>query len=296
MKYNFVVPSFVINNTRSTINDTDYASLGVVSLAPDGTTVGTYGPITQSLGDLDEGPVTLNMVLTDIDVPDGGSMGVVFTMMNKGWWSGKGTIEDALNTVCAGIIGALAGGQIAGFKTEATSGTPATTTTPAIPPTPPAAIAMPIWVAALAVIGVVAIMEGVKLLLVDCDGWVVNATMQIGRVELDQAASQAVWQWSTRYPGSDSPEGCGSNSNYTVNYEIAASSLEVEVPDLTGQRPKDALALLRNSGLIGAIGEEFKGLVDEPQVAGQNPSPGTLVLHSTTVTLNVEIPKGGPLP
>ena len=195
MKYNFAVPSFVINNVRSTNNDTDYASLGVVALAPDGTTVGMYGPITRSLGDLDEGPVALQMVLTDIDVPDGGSMGIVFTVMNKGWWSGEGTIEDALNTVCAGIIGALAGGQIAGFKTEATPGTPATATTPAIPPTPPAppaAIAMPIWVAALAVIGVVAIMEAVKLLLVDCDGWVVNATMQIGRVELDQAASQAV--------------------------------------------------------------------------------------------------------
>ncbi len=292
MKYNFVVPSLVINKVRSTFTDTDYASLSITTLAPDGTTVGNYGPISLSLGDLGEGhnPVGMNMALTDIDVPDGGSMGIVFIVMNKGSWSGQGTIESALNTVCAGIIGALASGQLAGV---ATSGTAATATAAAVPP---AAIAIPLWEAALAVIGVAAIMEGLDLLLVDCDGWVVNATMQIGRVELDQAASQTIWQWSTQYPGSDSPVGCGPNSNYTVNYEIAASSIEVAVPDLWGQSPQEALKILKSMGLIGAIRGEVKGLVDLPQVADQVPAPGILVLHSTTVSFDVMIPRGGPLP
>jgi hypothetical protein len=163
-------------------------------------------------------------------------------------------------------------------------------------PTPPSSLPISAWWAAIATVGILAIMEGFDLLFADCDGWVVNATMQIGRVELDQAASQAVWNWSTPYPGYDSPDGCGSNSRYTVNYEVAASSLQVAVPDLTAQSPDDALATLRSVGLNGMIRETFKGLVDEPQVAGQEPSPGTLVPHSTTVSFNVEVPRGGPRP
>lgn len=115
MKYDFAAPAMWIQSTRSPSSDTDYATLGIVAVAPDGTTVGTYGPITRTLGDVGSGPVDLSMALTGIDVPDGGSMGVVFTVMNKGSFSGGGSIETVLDTVCAGIMGALASGQIAGL-------------------------------------------------------------------------------------------------------------------------------------------------------------------------------------
>lgn len=280
MNYDFAVPAMWIQGTRSPFSDTDYATLGIVAVAPDGTTIGTYGPVTRALGDVGSGSVDLSMALSDIDVPDGGSMGVVFTVMNKGSFSGGGSIETALDTVCAGIMGALAGGQLAGATTAAG-----------------AAIAIPLWEAALAAAGVLAIMEGVHLLFLDCDGWVVNGTTTLGRTELDQIAGQATWGWSTHYHGSDSPDGCGSNSDYTVSYETIASSLPgIAVPDVLSQSPAEAIGALAHLGLFGKIMGQEKGLVDSPQVFEQHPSAGTHVLPSTTVELDVLIPRGGPPP
>ena len=90
--------------------------------------------------------------------------------MIKGSWSGSQAIESALNTGCSSILGGLAGYQLAGVATTAV---------------PASSVGIPLWIAPLADAGVLAILEGVSLLFVDCDGWVVKATMLIGRVELD---------------------------------------------------------------------------------------------------------------
>src|SRR5580658_2822872 len=64
--YDFVVPAFTIATLRSGFlgdkveSDTDYASLAIVAMAADGTTLQTYGPITQSLGNLGIGSHGLN--------------------------------------------------------------------------------------------------------------------------------------------------------------------------------------------------------------------------------------------
>jgi hypothetical protein len=293
VEYDFTVQDLYIYHRRSSgvfsSSDTDYASLGIVSLTADGTTVGTYGPVTWSLGDLTGGPVPLRMPLRHIDIPDGGSMGVVFTVINKGTWSGRGTIVDALNYVCGGLVGALGSGQIAGWVTKPTPNSDGTVSPPSPTPIGP-------WWAGIFALGVLGVWEGIKLLWTDCDGWVVNATMQFGRPELDQAASKEPWYWSSLYPGSDSPPGCGGNSDYMVDYEIAASSLEVTVPKVIGLSPQAAYAKLQDNELKVTTGRLIKTNLEVPRVASQDPPAGTTVTRWTTVVIDVAVWHGGPTP
>lgn len=290
MKYNFTVPSMWIQGTRAPIHDSDYASLGIATVAPDGTIIDTYDPITRELGSLESGLVDLNMELTDIDVPDDGSMAVVFTVMNKGTWSGHGTIIDALDKFVGGLVGALAGGQIAGQTNPATTDKDGNVQPPSSQPISP-------WWAGIAIIASLATFELVKIIWPDCDGWVVNATMTFGRTELDKTAGQATWSWTTHYHGSDSSDGCGSTSDYLVNYQVLASALPgILVPNLLSHDPQEALAELTTVGLSGEIVSESKGVVDSPQVYAQSPKAGIYVLPETIVELQVMIPSGGTLP
>jgi len=50
MQYNFTVPDMYITGTRSPFSDTDYATLAITSVSADGTTIGTYGPVTRHWG------------------------------------------------------------------------------------------------------------------------------------------------------------------------------------------------------------------------------------------------------
>jgi PASTA domain len=295
--YDFVVPSFRITTTRSLENDTDFASLAIAALAADGTTLQTYGPVTQSLGDLGNGTHGLDLALRGIEVPGGGSLGIVFTIANKGSSSVKNTIVGDLNTVCAGIVGALASGQLAGIATSGTPAVAATATSTAVAATPPAAIAIPLWEAAVGAALAVGLLDLITILFADCDGWVVNATMQIGSLELQQMASQAPWEWTTDYPGSDSPTGCGANSNYVVDYEVYASSLAVTVPNVLGFDPPQATTALSKAGLT-VNSRTAKANVDLPQVITQSPSGGSIVPRNTVVSIEVGVPEGGnhPIP
>jgi hypothetical protein len=290
MPYNFNVPSMQIRGTRSPWTDTDYATLAITTVDSVGTTVGTYGPISQSLGGVHSGYHGLSMELTDIDVPDGGTMNVVFTVMNKGTWSARGSILDALDKVAAGIVGALAGGQLAGVTNPPTKNPDGTMT-------PPSQAAMSPWWAGLIALGVLAIIEGVDLVWVDCDGWVVNGSMVFGRADLDEMASKAPWSWTANYPGSDSPDLCGSTSYYSVDYTTYATSLPgIVVPDVIGQSPAAAINVLKGVNLVGKVTSEEKGIVDEPQVFAQDPTTGFHLLPIPQVDLSVMIPRGGPLP
>jgi hypothetical protein len=142
-------------------------------------------------------------------------------------------------------------------------------------------------------------MELIDYIFADCDGWVVNATMTIGRTELDQMASQAPWNWTTDYPGDDSPDGCGATSNYSVDYQVYATSLEVTVPNVLEKSPKEATQILTAAGFT--FETHFgKANVDMPEVLTQDPGPGAILPGPLPigVTLGVGVPEGGkhPLP
>lgn len=216
-------------------------------------------------------------------------MGIVFTIMNKGTWSGRKPIIDALGDTTLAIVGALAGGQLAGHATEPTVNPDGTVNPPQSTPIGP-------WWAALLGLGLLGIWEGLNFFWADCDGWVVNATMKIGKTELDQNAVQSPWWWTTLYPGDDSPEGCGDNSNYSVDYEIAATSLEVKVPNVVDLSPGDAFTRIKSLGLMPEVRRMLKGNVQQPRVVAQDPQPGVTVTSEATVMVDVEVWRGGPRP
>jgi hypothetical protein len=61
-----------------------------------------------------------------------------------------------------------------------------------------------------------------SLLFPDCDGFVAIGTVGLRRRHWDVriAAAGGTYRKTIRYPGSDSPAGCGSNSDYTVTWSV----------------------------------------------------------------------------
>jgi len=139
----------------------------------------------------------------------------------------------------------------------------------------------------------IGVKEALDALLADCDGWVVTDVIKISRSDLDQSTSNAIFTWSTGYPGTDSAVGCGDNSHYIVGYEVAASPPAVKVPDLLSMDPGDVARTLSAVGLVGHETSSSKGNVDVPEVVTQSPLPGWLALGGTTVDYSVQVPEGG---
>lgn len=72
-------------------------------------------------------------------------------------------------------------------------------------------------------VNVLVLAELASLLFPDCDGVVAADGIARTKVELDNAldASDGMhYRQTRRYPGTDSPPGCGSNSNYTVSWSV----------------------------------------------------------------------------
>jgi PASTA domain len=279
--FDFSVALMTVKNPRSPETDTDFATLAITTLAPDGTEITKYGPTSKSLGDLGKGKkINPGMSLKGIDVPDGGSVAFAFLVMNKGAWAALSTALETMDLIGSGVVGALSQGQIA--ATDAGSND----------------VAFPEVVAAIA--GIAVILEAAKLIFADCDGVVVPGLMTIGRTELLSNAVAQPWEMTVDYPGTDSPDGCGANSDYTVKYRIEATPApvpKVAMPSLIGLSPKNASRDVQAVGLHGV--EETvvsNSAVIEPSiVVAQRPTAGILVpigdtVHYTIKELSVPIP------
>lgn len=65
--------------------------------------------------------------------------------------------------------------------------------------------------------------ELANFLFPDCDGFVAGGTIGQTKANWDDliaASPNATYRRTLRYPGSDSPAGCGSNSDYTVTWSV----------------------------------------------------------------------------
>jgi hypothetical protein len=279
--YSFWVPEFVIHNTRALIDDTDFATLGAVVTAADGTQLAQYGPTTVSLGDVDNGTHALNMHIAGISVPEGGSVAVAFTILNKGSSKAATDIDKALNEFGNSILQALLGGGMNKGATGSAGGS--------------GILGLSGWEAALAKALGPLVLQGIEDLLADCDGLVVTESLTLSESQLAAQAGQAPWTWSTEYKGTDAPN-CGAVSDYTVSYAVMASPPCVTVPNLAGAEPAKVAGMLNPLGLTGEVRSTSKAIVDEPEVADQDPVPGMIVMPSTVVEYDVHIPEGGPHP
>ena len=73
-------------------------------------------------------------------------------------------------------------------------------------------------------VGVLEFIDIGSLIFPDCDGFTVIGTVAKARSTWDaliDAAGGTTFSQTIRYPGSDSPQGCGSNSDYSVTFSIS---------------------------------------------------------------------------
>jgi hypothetical protein len=286
--FDFTVSSLTVKNPRSLFDDTDFANLAISVLAADNTVIKQYGPIAQSLGNLGKGlSINPKMSLTGIAVPDGGSIAISYVVVNKGGWDWDSKAIDAMGLAGSAVLGALAQGTIAG----ATVVTQAATATTAAVTTSTASVALPYVIAVGAAI--IAVLEGLSILFADCDGTVVTGAMTIGKTELLQYAATGSWQIIIDYPGTDSADGCGANSDYSVTYGIEATPQavvvpKVTVPNIVGMSVANGLVALRKVGLVGIEKVIVADVASPSNIVGQTPAAGAQVAANSEVQYEVK--------
>jgi len=294
--FDFTVSSMTVKNPRSLLSDSDYATLAINVLAADGTVLKQYGPVAQSLGDLGKGlTISPKMSLTGLVVPDGGSMVATFVVVNKGGWDWDSKAIDALELAGSAVLGAVVQGTIVAptVTTAATATTAATTTTTAT---------VTLSWAIIVTAAIIAALEAINILFPDCDGTVVPGLMTIGKTELLQFAAPGPWKIIYDYPGTDSADGCGANSDYSVTYSVEATPPpvvvpKVAVPEIKGLSIANGVRALTAAGLVGI--EKVTQFSAHPTttILGQSPAAGTQVAVHSEVEYNVQgrppVPKPG---
>ena len=202
--YNFSVDSFTITNTRSRHEDTDFIAASVaVAGSP-------TRSASQSLGDLNNGTYPTAIMFKDVEVGENETAVFTYNIVNNGH-SDPSTIEKTL---------------LEGTETLATKG--AELAVKAAGPTIGAALGASIGTGVVPLIGTAlgalagwVVSYGGGLLFANCDGAVASAVHTFSGKQLREGTRQVGQLSDSDYhPGTDSPAGCGSNSQYNVNWTI----------------------------------------------------------------------------
>ncbi len=203
-EYNFAVDSFVIHNTRSLHKDTDYISASVV------VTGKPTLKASQKLGDLNNGTFPTAMLFKNVSVADNETAVFSYAIVNSGHTdpnAAEKTLEQAVSTLAE--KGAQAAATTAGGAVGAALG--ASIGTAVVPVIGTALGALAGWV----------VSSAGKLVFANCDGAVAAAVHTFTGSQLRTGVSQGKHLGQVdHHPGTDSPHGCGSNSNYDVSWSI----------------------------------------------------------------------------
>ena len=193
--YTFTLNSFQITNTRSLHNDTDFVSFAVA--------VGKNAPITvptKSMGNLNNGTFQVNLTIPNVTVGPSDKVAFSYSIVNTGY--NANSVEQALKTAvtaaaakAAAAAGAAVGGGVGGLI-GATAGP---------------------WLAGN--------LEGI--VFVDCDGTVAAADHTFTAAALASVTANGRVDSSTdNNKGTDSPVGCGGNSQYYVTWSVSGHPAE----------------------------------------------------------------------
>ena len=196
--FTFTLDSFSITNTRSLHMDTDFVGISVA--------VGSNPPQTlptKSMGDLNNGTYTVNLSIPGVEVAPNEVVAFVYSIVNTGF--AQNTVEQKLSAALASAatggvtegstaLGTLVGGAVGGVimsKIGSLSGA---------------------WL-------------GEKLagfVFANCDGPVAGAThAYTGEQLAHQTANGKVFTMVDDNKGTDSADGCGSNSRYSVKWSVS---------------------------------------------------------------------------
>jgi hypothetical protein len=253
-QYNLGVPSFRIHQIRSLLKDTLAASMSLRVFNAQGALHHDWPTQSVNLGDY--GPTTTvqpNLLYQNVDVPDptsdlpdGGSISWSFILVNAGNVD-HSVLVNALNNAANAVTGALvSSGNI---------------------------------LAELVAGGIIGTQALVQLLTANCDGPVAAFGLVITAKELAQmTADPQNYLYQVDCPGTNSPVGCGSNSNYTVYYSMINTNSLVTVPDLIGKSPQIAKASAQQAGFSLSTVSSYTGPRNQiPVVDDQIPGPGSQV-------------------
>ena len=252
----FTMDSFGISNTRSLHNDTDFVYLSA--------NVGA-NPIVfvkKSMGDVNNGTHSVGLSL-EVDIPDDDTV-VVFNylIMNNGHGGNDAkakAAQAALNTIAEEIIkhGAITAAAV-------TVGS----------------FLVPFFASALAAIaGIMAATEAALLLFADCDGLVAAGALPFTCSDLIRrtAAGQKIAE-NANHPGTDSADGCGSNSQYSTACTITTAPSIQTVLDLRGA--------WASGGVAGPFVSVTGNSISIDMSASHRPTASGSVLNSTQISVN----------
>jgi len=212
--YDLEIPYFLINGTRAPHNDTLSASTSLVVNNVKGALHHNWGAKGVTLGDRGSGSILVTGLRwegVDVpdptpDAPDGGSITWTFTLMNAGH-ADSGFIP-VLNKFSDAFAGALANEVLDALKANDVG------------------TAIVYFANTVELLGA---QEVLNLLTANCDGCVASGPhpFQWTAAELANitGAAGGIWKETQNNPGTDSPVGCGSNSNYLVAYGISSNGI-----------------------------------------------------------------------
>ena len=279
--YTFGVPYCTIHAIRSVRTDTLIASAALRVMNAQGALHQDWGTTpAMDLGDFGPGStVNTNLFYSNVDVPDatpdlpdGGAVYWSFILSNAGHAKDDPTAAvTAINNAAAGVVGALVSGAIDDGDVVGA-------------------------IAAGVIIGVQGLLQ---LLTANCDGVVAAFALAFTAAELAvMTQNPANWPQVMNFPGTDSPPGCGGNSNYDGHYVIA-NVPSVTVPNINDKSPAVARALATAAGLVYSEADQRTGPQGSaPVVIGQTPPANTVVAPGSGLEAAVQLatPKGHPPP
>ena len=208
-RYKFSLDSFEIRTTRSgsvfpgAARDTDYVTFAV--------TVGGGQPQMQmkSMGDLGKGVFSVGLTFGDVAVADHEPVIVTYLIVNSGHQS-QAQIDSELESAAK---------QLANAGAAAATSAIASGVSVLVGASIGGAV-VPILGSALGTLAGWLVSTLGPILFADCDGPVaMQQTPFLGR-DLWLKTAAGPLRFSTDNPGIDSPAGCGSNSDYVVNWSI----------------------------------------------------------------------------
>jgi hypothetical protein len=267
--YTFRLDRFHIDNTRSRHTDTDFVAIGLQ--------VGdqTFPTQTQAMGDLNNGDYNVGLAFANVQIDEPTTPAIFnYQIVNAGNASQPEIIQK-LETGVANL--ASQGATALGDKLAPGTGS--------------------IWgEVALKIVTWLG-----NLLFPDCDGPVAIDQIAVSADALDQAigedASGGTYSDTRFYPGVDSADGCGSNSQYTVTWSVdrvgpplhtdESSSGRVAAAHQTNMNQLDCLLMDKSGALqvVWVVGEgQWQGPARLTNAGFAPPQASVALAHQGTMS------------